>query len=229
MKFPTFIFDTPIFSKKNIAIFTILLFHIAGFPFIVYEPTRSFFLSATPFNLLLSAVLLFWNHEGKAPSFFFFCVAAFAVGFGTEIIGVQTGILFGEYSYGDVLGWKLWGVPFVIGTNWWMCTYCCGIIVHQFYTAYLPEKSSSTSFFHLLFKAFIGSVLMVLLDVVLEPVAVKLGFWQWENNVIPLWNYGTWFMASFVLLLLFYALPFRKENRVAAPLYLTLLLFFAVL
>lgn len=212
-----------IFSKQNIAVFTIVLFHLAGLPFIAYEPTRALFLSATPFTLLLSATLLLWNQEDKSLSFGLFCIAAFGVGFSAEVIGVHTGVLFGDYKYGSVLGWKIGGVPLIIGINWWMCTHCCGIVVHQFYT------SSSSSPLHQITKAFIGGLLMLLLDIVIEPVAMKMGFWQWQNQQIPLWNYGTWFIASFLLLFLFFHLPFKKENPVAAMLYLTLFLFFAVL
>ncbi len=226
MKFITS--SIPTFSKQNIAVFTIVLFHLAGLPFIAYEPTRALFLLATPFTLLLSAVLLFWNHEDFSPSFAFFCVMAFGVGFGAEVIGVQTGVLFGDYKYGRVLGWQLWGVPLVIGTNWWMCTYCCGVMVHQFY-APNSNQTSSSSLLRQLTKAFIGAILMLLLDVMIEPVAMEMGFWHWQNHQIPLWNYGTWFIASFLLLCLFFRLPFKKENPVVVVLYLTLLLFFAVL
>lgn len=219
----------PSFSKQNIAVFVIVLFHIAGLPFIVYEPTRSLFLFATPFTLLLSATLLFWNHKDKSSSFISFCVIAFGIGFGAELIGVQTGILFGDYKYSSILGWKIGGVPLIIGTNWWMCTYSCGVVVNQFY----PPNSKPTSFFFLLIptftKAFIGAILMLLLDIVIEPVAMKLDFWQWQNHQIPLLNYGTWFIASFFLLCLFFRLPFKKENPVAVTLYLTLFLFFAAL
>jgi len=203
-------------NKSSIAIFTILLFHISGLPFIIYEGTRSFFLSFTPFTLTLSASLLLWNHKDWSLSFLFFVFAAAIGGFGIEVIGVQTGILFGAYEYGTVLGWKLWGVPLVIGVNWLMCAYCCGVLGSRFGV-------------HELGKALIGAFLMVLLDFVIEPVAIKMDFWQWENNHIPLWNYSTWFIASFFLLFLFQKLSFNKENLVADVLYVTLFLFFAVL
>ncbi len=207
----------PFRSKSSIAIFTILLFHISGLPFIIYEGTRSLFLSFTPFTLTLSACLLLWNHKDWSPSFLLFAFAAAIGGFGIEVIGVQTGILFGSYQYSTVLGWKIWGVPLVIGVNWLMCAYCCGILANRFVG--LND----------LIKAFIGASLMVLLDLVIEPVAIKMDFWQWENKHIPLWNYGTWFIVSFVLLFLFQKLSFNKQNPVAGVLYLTLFLFFAAL
>ena len=215
-------------DKSSIAIFTILLFHFAGLPFIAFEATRPFFLAATPFILMLSLSLLLWNHTDWSRIFMIFCAAVFIMGFGAEVVGVQTGILFGSYQYGTVLGWKLWGVPLVIGINWLLCIYSCGILANQFFYARLKNLKIPFLLSSIL-KALIGASLMLLLDVVLEPVAVKMEFWMWQNNHIPIWNYVTWFLLSFFLLILFEVLPFRKENKVAKTVYLTLFLFFGIL
>jgi putative membrane protein len=45
----------------------------------------------------------------------------------------------------------------------------------------------------------IPPVLMTLLDYIVEPVAIKLGFWTWENDIIPLQNYAMWFITSLVI------------------------------
>ena len=70
---------------------------------------------------------------------------------------------------------------------------------------------------------------MVLIDLVIEPVAMKYGFWSWQGGQIPLQNYLAWFVVSFVLLQLFYRLKFRKVNLIAPALYFFQLLFFVVL
>ncbi len=36
----------------------------------------------------------------------------------SEIIGVNSALLFGDYSYGSVLGLKIGGVPVLIGVTW---------------------------------------------------------------------------------------------------------------
>jgi putative membrane protein len=41
--------------------------------------------------------------------------------------------------------------------------------------------------------------LMTALDYFVEPVAMALGFWHWENDVIPLQNYMMWFITSLVI------------------------------
>jgi putative membrane protein len=40
---------------------------------------------------------------------------------------------------------------------------------------------------------------MTALDYFVEPVAMALGFWHWENDVIPLQNYMMWFITSLVI------------------------------
>jgi uncharacterized membrane protein len=42
-----------------------------------------------------------------------------------------------------------------------------------------------------------AALLMVALDVLIEPVAVALDFWQWENAVIPIQNFVMWFANGF--------------------------------
>jgi putative membrane protein len=45
-----------------------------------------------------------------------------------------------------------------------------------------------------------GAAIATCFDIILEPAAVKLQFWSWENGVIPLFNYICWFSISVILL-----------------------------
>ena len=49
-----------------------------------------------------------------------------------EILGVNYGLIFGKYDYGDNLGLKLLGVPLLIGLNWVVLTFICGSISNHF-------------------------------------------------------------------------------------------------
>ena len=42
------------------------------------------------------------------------------LGFGVEVIGVETGLLFGDYEYGSGLGPKVLKVPMLMGVLWWI-------------------------------------------------------------------------------------------------------------
>ncbi len=203
-------------QHTNWSIFLILLFHIAGLPFLAYPGTRDLFLLATPFTLLLSNILLLWNHKDWNRSFCFFALLCFSVGMFFEILGVSTGAIFGAYHYEQVLGLKFMGVPLIIGVNWIMLIYCCGVIGQK-----IPVPKA--------FKAPIAALFMVFIDYVIEPVAIKMDFWQWHSSHIPIQNYLAWYLISLFLLLFYYYLPFQKENKVALILYATLFCFFLLL
>ena len=41
---------------------------------------------------------------------------------------------------------------------------------------------------------------MVMYDILLEPVAIRFDFWQWENVLVPLQNYVAWWLISLVMM-----------------------------
>ena len=115
-------------SKQNIAVAVAILFHTIGLIGILFF-NAPFFAALTPFNLLLSALLLVYTQEEKSKSFFLFVLICFIVGFFVEWLGVNYGVLFGSYEYGQVLGLKFKNIPIIIGVNWFIIIYCCGVSV----------------------------------------------------------------------------------------------------
>ena len=74
-----------------------------------------------------------------------------------------------------------------------------------------------------------GSFLLVLLDFLIEPVAVHFDYWYWTESTIPLENYVCWFLLSGQMLALFELLRFRKQSMVG-PVFLAVeFAFFAIL
>lgn len=196
---------------------TFILVIIYFFGFVgTFTPWKDLFLLCTPINLLISAILLFFNHKNYNTSFYVFCILSFLAGYFLEVIGVKTGYIFGEYEYGHTLGLKLINVPLVIGINWMILIYSAGVICNQLKM-------------NLIFKSVFGAVLLVVLDFFIEPVAIKFDFWSWRAGIIPLQNYVAWFIASTLLLMLFYSLKFNKDNELAKGLYIVQLVFFILL
>ena len=109
--------------KIKAAVIILGLFHISGIIAIVATPFRDVFLSLTPLNLLISAVLLFIFHEKYSKIHVLSFVIIAILGYIFEVIGVNTGKIFGVYTYGPVLGWKLLETPLIIGVNWIILTY----------------------------------------------------------------------------------------------------------
>ncbi|MFA0961546.1 carotenoid biosynthesis protein [Roseivirga sp. BDSF3-8] len=195
------------------AVALLVAMHLAGLIGYMHEDLRGLFLLLTPFNLLcMTGILLFFQQE-KNRQFGLFVISAFVIGFSAEAVGVNTGILFGDYQYGATLGPGIKGVPIVIGFNWVVLTCVSGVLCQS-----LPVPSTV--------KALFASALLVLLDVFIEPVAVFFDFWAWKGGVIPWGNYAGWFAVGFVILLIFYKLKFNKQNPVAFPVFVIQLLFF---
>lgn len=193
----------------------LLIVHLAG---IIGLQTayRELFLALTPINLLLSAALLLFNHQQFNKHFIVFAITVFLCGYFIEVVGVRTHVIFGPYWYKDTLGWKLLNVPVVIGVNWLILVYSAGVISNKWNA-------------NIFLKSGLGALLLVILDVLIEQNAHKYGFWSWLDGDIPLQNYIAWFIISFIFLLLFHSLHFRKENKLAPVLYIVQLLFFGVL
>jgi len=194
----------------------LILIYTAGIIGLAFPASRALFQALTPFSLWTSAVLLILFQENKDRNFLFFAVITFLVGYFSEVLGVHTGLIFGDYSYGATLGFKIWEVPILIGANWLILVLSSGYLADSFpITAWL--------------KPVVAALLMVALDVLIEPVAVYFDFWSWAGGSIPLKNYIGWFIISFGLQLLFFRLPFTKYNFLASKVFIIQLFFFLIL
>lgn len=221
------------FTKFQIATAIAVLFHTIGLVGLLFFD-NAFFLAATPFNLLLSFALLIWTQTEKNIHFFLFFIACFLVGVAVEIIGINTGILFGDYTYGKVLGYQFKNVPLLIGINWFIIIYCSGISIHTLLMKAINRIATDTGKAPAALKALSvivdGATLAVFFDWLMEPVAVKLGYWVWNGDgSIPMLNYICWFVVSLLLLAIFHFAKFSKQNKFAVNLLLIQLMFFLLL
>lgn len=197
--------------KKNLPIYIIIILHAVGIAGTLVPATAALTISLTPVNLLISSLLLIYLSPN--PKVYLFLVTSFIIGMASEIVGVQTGWPFGSYSYGTVLGFHLMEVPIIIGINWFMLTYASGVIAHKIFT---------NSFLAILF----GATLMVTIDLLIEPVAIQLGYWDWGNSAIPVSNYIAWWVISVLILLIFNRLLRNEKNLLVIPLIISQLAYF---
>ena len=172
--------------KNAISIFAIWLVTISGIVGI-YLGHMNWFITKTPMNLLLGLLLLYWNFPPKnGLRSWIIWLIVYLIGMLVELIGVNTGMLFGTYNYGENLGTKFFGVPFLIGINWVVLTFLTASIAKR----YVPNKWLAI---------LCGSILMVALDFFIEPTAPIFDFWHWEGGAAPIRNYVDWFVVSFLL------------------------------
>jgi bisanhydrobacterioruberin hydratase len=167
------------------------------------------------FQMLLSAGLLLYTYplQDKSSIFKFF-IASYLVGLLVEIVGVQTGVIFGEYSYGTVLGWKILETPLVIGVNWFIVTYTINQLISKFNLNYLVHSALAAS-------------VITALDYLIEPDAIRLGMWTWIEKTIPIKNYIAWWIVSFGLS--YYYFNLKLKNHSFALLVLSMMVLFFVI
>ena len=220
-------------NKFQVATATAVLFHTIGLVGILFFD-RALFIKATPFNLLLSFGLLIWTQQEKNSRFLIFLLICFCTGFLVEVIGTNTGVLFGNYTYGNVLGIKFRNVPLLIGINWFIIIYSSGVSINTLLTKLVNRITTGNGKDPGTLKALSiivdGASLALFFDWLMEPVAVRLGYWTWNGDgSIPLFNYLCWFLVSLLLLGVFHYLKFNKQNKFAVNLLLIQLMFFLLL
>jgi len=189
----------------------LVVFHVVGLVLFLTDPKAA---QLSYLNILLCGTLVFLSEKSLLKSFPAL-VVIFTLGFIVELAGTKTGFLFGDYQYGAVLGKRVYGVPLIIGVNWFAIVAASSALAARFNLS-------------LLFKAIMAGLLAVLLDFLIEPVAIHYGFWSWKNNKIPFYNYLSWFVfaAAFSY---FYLKSASGRNTTAFWLYFIWALFFAVL
>jgi len=175
-----------------------IIFYLVGL-LIHLTPALNRFAGLTTLPVLLISnivVLLFLPGQVSRNRLILWLVVAYLVTFLVEVTGVHTGNVFGSYQYGAMLGFSLFGVPLIIAFNWII------LILATYDMAGLMTKGR-------LFQPLLAALLIVVFDVIMEPVAMKLDYWHWQGGVIPLQNYMAWF---FIALVFSFWLKFMKIN-----------------
>ncbi|MFO7923242.1 MAG: carotenoid biosynthesis protein [Bacteroidales bacterium] len=190
--------------KKLIPI--LIIFYAVGILGLSFPVTKKYIEVLTPYTLIMNmALLMIYHRPWKTNHAVLFTVIA-AAGFLVEVAGVYSGLVFGDYQYGRVLGIKILDTPLIIGINWLMLIY---------FVYHLTGISGISRWLQII----IGALLMVTYDVILEPVAIKINMWSWSGGDIPFQNYAAWFIISIVFLSLLHAFRIRAENRISPGLF----------
>ena len=181
------------FVKTNF--FTLLLVpYVVGLIGILLPVTSSFFLSLTPYMLLFSFLIVYLEEGRWVIRNILAILLIIAFSFGAEYLGVNYGYLFGNYNYGAILGFKYYQVPLIISLTWAMLSIAARSLVNLVTNRYA-------------ISAFLSAIVITAYDFLLELVAVRFGWWYWDNGDIPIFNYVCWFILSFVFQLLFRKVP----------------------
>ena len=195
----------------------LVIFYTVGFIGFEMPRTHSLFVKLTPLALLLSIVVLIRYHEGKAcKKTWLFLAFVFAGGFLIEVAGVNTGLIFGHYNYGEGLSIKLFDTPLMIGVNWALMVYLSAAVVASLRQNYAVQ-------------VLLPSAIMVAYDVIMEQVAPKMDMWSWKGETIPLQNFLLWAAIAVIFHSVRYFISLEAKNRMALPVLMIQSVFFLLI
>jgi putative membrane protein len=200
----------------RLSIFFLWLINISGF-FGITSDQNEFFLSTTPYVLSLTLLLLILNHDLSDKKSKIGLTLIFLFGLIVEILGVNYGLFFGEYSYGANLGPKIYEVPYVIGFNWVLLIIATGSVSDKL----IKGKE--------IYKILFASSLMVLIDLLIEKSAPKLDYWEFVISPVPFSNYLWWFIFSLCFQYIFFKTVKSKEYNLSSNILFIQFLFFGML
>jgi bisanhydrobacterioruberin hydratase len=171
---------------RSIALILIVLFSV-GTVGHAYDETLPLMLLMTPgFGLLVGLLVVAPALAKGGWLFGLWVLGAYVLTFAAEAVGVSTGAIFGEYTYGPTLGLAWHGVPLIIAFNWVMVVngvVClAGRLIPLWPDFWRPPAI-----------VLLSGLLAVAFDYVMEPVAIHLDYWTWTGGSVPLQNYAAWF------------------------------------
>jgi len=142
--------------------------------------------------------------EGRAV------VAAGAVGFGAELVGVATGRPFGHYHYSSRLGPRVGGVPLLAAAAWAMMARPAWVVASM-----LTRRRSR--------RIVLAAGALTAWDVFLDPRMVREQYWSWPGGGryegVPASNFGGWMLTGLLVFGAYSRLACERATDEALVLY----------
>ena len=190
-------------------------FNIFGSILLFFDPLRQSVLNLTPIHLFGMFILFLWANSYFSIKLIKAIIVIYLIGVLAEVIGVRYNIIFGNYYYGNSLGPQVFEVPLIIGFNWLTLSFATYGVSSYFFR----NKTVITIF---------ASMLMVLTDYIIEPMAGALDFWYWVGGSIPIQNYVGWFFVSLIIHTILVKMNFKFNIKLCLALLLSQILFFVI-
>jgi hypothetical protein len=158
--------------------------------------------------------------DQRLSKFVWWSVAVIVVSFLIELAGVKTGAIFGAYEYGKTLLPTIAKVPIAIGFAWLGMIMSSAALAQRLFFSRLVGKPHR--------MALVIALLMVSFDFFMEPAAMRLGYWSWQDGAVPLQNYLAWFVLGYIFAHLGWRLGLftQKQPALAMHAYFAQLVYF---
>lgn len=180
---------------------------------LVHGSARNALTVATVLVFAVTSAMHAWLSSGSRRLAWLLAVGV--LGFTAEIIGVHTGVPFGDYRYTGGLGPTVAGVPVVVGLAWMMMAQPAACVAERM----SPGR----------IRILVAAVALASWDVFLDPQMVDARHWRWQHphphlpgiGDVPLSNFGGWLLVSLVLMLLLSVARTRpgRDDRPAVTLW----------
>ena len=190
-------------------------FNIFGSILLFFDPLRQSVLNLTPIHLFGMFILFLWANSYFSIKLIKAIIVIYLIGVLAEVLGVRYNIIFGNYYYGNSLGPQVFEVPLIIGFNWLTLSFATYGVSSYFFR----NKTVIIVF---------ASILMVLTDYIIEPMAGALDFWYWVGGNIPIQNYVGWFFVSLIIHTILVKMNFKFNIKLCLALLLSQILFFVI-
>ena len=190
-------------------------FNIFGSILLFFDPLRQSVLNLTPIHLFVMFALFLWANSYFSIKLIKAIIVIYLIGVLAEVLGVRYNIIFGNYYYGNSLGPQVLEVPLIIGFNWLTLSFATYGV-----SSYLFKNKTVITVF--------ASILMVLTDYIIEPMAGALDFWYWAGGKIPIQNYVGWFFVSLIIHSILVKMNFKFNIKLCLALLLSQILFFTI-
>lgn len=190
-------------------------FNIFGSILLFFDPLRQSVLNLTPIHLFAMFALFLWANSYFSIKLIKAIIVIYLIGVLAEVLGVRYNIIFGNYYYGNSLGLQVFEVPIIIGFNWLTLSFATYGV-----SSYLFKNKTIITVF--------ASILMVLTDYIIEPMAGALDFWYWAGGNIPIQNYVGWFFVSLIIHSILVKMNFKFNIKLCLALLLSQILFFTI-
>jgi bisanhydrobacterioruberin hydratase len=139
-------------------------------------------------SLVLFALPLFFSiPKDSYKKFLLVFLVLSLLGWGFELLSITKGIPYGFFIYGPNLGPKLLDlVPYALPLSWPVIV----LSVSNFFAGKIKP----------LYGILIGSLILLAIDLVLDPVAVRTGMWKYAQNGlyygVPFSNFLGWLVSG---------------------------------
>ena len=161
---------------------------------------------AKTFFMLFFSLFHAWYRIGWRRTLVFFAITA-AVSWGYEHVGVETGLIYGNYHYTDYLGQKIGHVPIIIPLAWFMMIYPSYIIANLIFSK--KPFMQKTTISKILLLSLLSAAVMTAWDTVIDPYlsGPTVEAWIWEDGGpyfgIPIHNYLGWMITTFTIYVIY--------------------------